>query len=408
VSDAAEGAIARERSENASRIAKIRLVGSLVWACAALLFGWRPQLPWILAYYMAALLGYYALRRRPQWSLASLWAIPALDLPILFAAQFAALHGTVEEDGYVVAMSIALASLVVGASAVALRPGLTIAVAAVAVGLQAAMVVYADPARWPRLIGAVIVIGTTAAVGVGGVRQVRRLVAAAVREQEVRSRLQRYFSPAVAQAIIEEGEGRPQGDRSEITVLVADIRGFTALAAAHPPDLVVQWLDAFFARSVEVIFRHGGTLDKFLGDGVLAWFGAPLSQADHAARAVRCALELAAVIDTWNAERARLGQPVLRVGLGVHSGEAIVGDIGPAIRREYTAIGDTVNVAARLEGLTKDVGVALLVSESARRAAGDGFSWLALPDQHIRGRESPLAVWSVAPAEPTSVTPGSD
>jgi adenylate cyclase len=142
---------------------------------------------------------------------------------------------------------------------------------------------------------------------------------------------------------------------------------------------------------VDVVFEHGATLDKYLGDGMMAYFGAPFVQPDHAARAVRCALAMQAALARLNVERSSRVEPPLRMGIGIHTGMVVVGDIGACRRREYTAIGDAVNVAARIEGLTKSQGVDVLVSDATRRHAGGAFAFSPVRAVALRGRAETVA-----------------
>jgi adenylate cyclase len=174
----------------------------------------------------------------------------------------------------------------------------------------------------------------------------------------------------VVKQLIERGGLEGAGQTREVTLLFSDIRGFTTLSETRPPEEVVALLNRYFSLQVDVIFRHGGSLDKFIGDAIMAFWGAPLDDPQHAQHAVACALDMAAALEQFKRE---IGASVagFDVGIGVHSGPAVVGLIGSEKRREYTSIGDTVNLASRIEGLTKEAGRRILVSrETMSRCAG--------------------------------------
>jgi adenylate cyclase len=158
--------------------------------------------------------------------------------------------------------------------------------------------------------------------------------------------------------------GRARG-LDGVAVLFADVQGFTALAEGLSPQGTMDLLRGFHARMAEAVFRHQGTLDKFIGDGLMATFGTPEPGPDDAARALACARDMLATLDAWNRERAAAGEPPLAVGIGLHLGPVTTGDIGGAARFEFAVIGDTVNVASRLERLTRELGTPLVVSDAS-------------------------------------------
>lgn len=225
--------------------------------------------------------------------------------------------------------------------------------------------------------------------------QLRRQFAASIRAATARDRVTNLFgqhvSPQVVERLMAEGAST-SGDLRRVAVMFVDFRGFTAGARSRSPQDVVDRLDGAFAVLVEILDRHGGIVNKFLGDGFLALFGAPLAASDAAHRAVAAGREMLAAMDRINAETSW----PLRIGIGIHFGEVVAGNIGSPRRKEYTVIGDTVNFASRLEALNKEFGSQLLISSVVREALGeDGGDAIALGEVEVRGYERPVAVFQL-------------
>jgi adenylate cyclase len=180
-----------------------------------------------------------------------------------------------------------------------------------------------------------------------------------------------------------------QSERRTVCALFLDIRGFTAMAHTRSAAETVTLLNDFFAEMIEIVDRHNGFINKFLGDGFLALFGAALPDPAPAGNALAAGRDMLRAVEAWNATHP---QRALRVGIGIHVGEAITGSIGSPRRKEYTAIGDTVNLAARLEQLTKETGAPLLFSEPVRQAAAAADA-VDLGDLPVRGYDHPVRIW---------------
>jgi adenylate cyclase len=209
--------------------------------------------------------------------------------------------------------------------------------------------------------------------------------------ERLRDAFGRYLSPEVAQAVMKEAP-RLGGETVEATVLFADIRGFTGLSERLSPPEIVQLLNGYFSAVEPAIQGAGGWINKFGGDSLLAVFGVPQRRADHAACAVNAALALRAALAAFNAAQRAADRPEIGIGIGIHTGQMVAGNVGSPGRLEYTVIGDAVNAAARLQSLTREHGVDVLLSADAFGAAGLDVPAESVGQLPLRGRKEPLEV----------------
>jgi adenylate cyclase len=216
-----------------------------------------------------------------------------------------------------------------------------------------------------------------------------------------RTNLARYFSPNVVEELSKNDEPLKQVRSQSVAVLFVDIVGFTAFADARAPEEVVRTLRQFHARMEQEVFSHSGTLDKYLGDGLMATFGTPFVGQADASNALRCAQAMMTAADRWNSERKAAGETPIRVSFGLHYGPVVLGDIGQTCL-EFAVIGSTVNAASRLEALTRALGCALVASDDlVKRAKAEIGSadaafqpLMAQAPRKIRGLEHPIAIWT--------------
>jgi adenylate cyclase len=245
-----------------------------------------------------------------------------------------------------------------------------------------------------------LVLLLVAAALAAAVERSRRLALTRASAERRHANLARYFSPRVVERLARSDQPFGGDRRQEVAVLFADIKGFTTLSERLAPEEVMQLLRGFHARMEEVVFAHGGTLDKFIGDALLVTFGVPDPAPDDPARALACARAMLAEVGRWNGERARSGQDAIGIGIGLHYGPVVMGDIGSERSMAFTVVGDTVNTASRLQGITRELGCRIVASEAfmarTREAAGDLSvvdAFRSVGPRVLRGRSAPIEIW---------------
>lgn len=232
---------------------------------------------------------------------------------------------------------------------------------------------------------------TTFITGLGYHRFIERREKRAIRET-----FGRYMSPQIVNEILKNPAlVKPGGVKKELTILFSDIRDFTSISEKMPPDSLVEMLNAYFTQMTEIIFSNKGIIDKFIGDAIMAFFGAPVEDPEHAVNACRCALQMVEKLDRFNKENAHRGWPEIRTGIGINTDVVVMGNMGSESRMDFTVIGDGVNLASRVEGLTKDYKVPIVISENTAKKVKGNFELIPLGDVKVKGKEIPVKVYTI-------------
>lgn len=394
-----------ERLGNVRRLAVIRMwtVGSFF--ALHILLGWgfdllnfRGKELMFGVYLMIGVLLLFASRQSQSVRNASTFAIPLVDLPFTFLilehwARNKGMQGQISTG----LLGLSFMIFFINLSGFYFSKWQSILTAVVAIGLT--LVLHSETSVPPdsRFVAVLLLVAAVVATHVKASR-LHVLVKRSFDEHMRLEKLQRYFSPSVAQLLQSNQDDIPQGGRElDVTVLFADIRDFTKMTSAMPGHDVVKLLNEVHECLVRCIFEAGGTLDKYIGDGVMAYFGAPVNNPRHADLALDCALRMRRAIADLNTVRRSRGDEPLRIGIGIHSGVAVVGDVGARFRREYTVVGDTVNTASRIESLTKKHGVDILASEDVRSRLSCDSVLVFQGDDILRGKTTSIRTYTPCP-----------
>lgn len=389
--------LAAERLRNSRHIALLRLIGTLgilglSLGFGALFPGFVGGATWIMGLYtLGATLILWGRQYSARIAQLDGYVISLVDMPLvaLLLHDAARRLGDNPDAPSTIAAAPAYFTLLTFLAALSLDRRQILCAAAVGVVLQTLLFYWVRPNPFAMAQG-VLILGLATALSLYARERIVRLVDSFARAQLQRERLGRYFSPQVAEHLAQHGGELGEGESREVTVLFADLRDFTALTEHLDGPAVVATLNEFHGGMVEQLFAFQGTLDKYMGDGIMAYFGAPVMQPQHADQAVLCALAMQDSLAQINLTRVARGDPPLRMGIGVHTGRVVLGDIGAPRRREYTAIGDTVNVAARIEQLTKIHGSPVLVSEVTRGEVHAGIDFVAVEPLPVKGKSAPI------------------
>ena len=335
-------------------------------------------------------------------------------LPIIW---YVSVGGTDVPPAYMLKTQITVVTLgLVALNALAIRPFYPVLVAVGGVAVHLALLLYVlqeprtvvssdfvDSAMGPAIsvefvLTSMVTIAVTGAAMGYLTHIARRTVVQGVRLEVANAQLGRYFSPGVVSRVSTETESLlgVGGRTQEVAVMFCDLRDFTTITEDLPPSEVVDFLSQYHTHMVEVIFRFGGTIDKFIGDAIMVTFGTPDPSDDDAERSVRAAVAMNDALFELNADRERRSLTEIRHGIGIHFGPVIAGNIGTEARLEYTVIGDTVNVASRIQDACKSVGESLLISEAVKERLPPEIGVRPLPEQRVKGRQAPVRIYAVS------------
>ena len=398
-----EEEIRKKRQENSKILNTLRIFAVGVFFLLHLLMGYffgsanfRGKESYFLVYLILAVgLAFWSHRKENSYNITE-YSISLIDLPLMYLILSSWMPNLANAS---TAYLVSLHGLAFGMFFISLS-GLffskTVTLPTTLASLAAVMKLFseADTPTDTRVTSIIILIlsGITT-IKISG--QVKSLIANAAQKQSLNDKLSRYFAPEVASFIQTQSSSDNEERAFDVTVLFTDIRDFTKMASSMSGGETIKMLNEVHEHLVSCIFLTGGTLDKYLGDGVMAYFGAPIATQDHADKALECAQMMRGEIGKLNGKRIARGEKPIALGIGIHSGPAVIGDIGAEIRREFTIIGDTVNTSSRIESLTKKHNVDLIFTSETKKRLVQSVPCRTLGFDEIRGTGRQLETFTL-------------
>ncbi|MEY2987164.1 MAG: hypothetical protein RJB13_685 [Pseudomonadota bacterium] len=393
-----------ERLGNVRRLAQIRFFTVVIFFFLHLVFGYGFQLEsfrgkelLFAVYLLISALLWLAAKRSISIRNVSSFAIPFVDIPFTFIildtwAQGKGIQGQISTG----LLGLSFMMFFISLSGFYFSKFQSILTGIIALILTLLLHLETQVPRDSTLIGLALLVVSVVASHLKASR-LDVLVRRSFDEHLRTEKLSRYFSPAVAKLLQSKQDDVPQdGMELDLTVLFADIRDFTKMSSDMSGQDTVRLLNEVHEQLVKCIFETNGTLDKYIGDGVMAYFGAPSGNELHADQAVACAIKMRFAIAQLNEIRVARGQDPINIGIGLHSGRAVVGDVGAHFRREFTVIGDTVNTASRIEALTKKHKVDILVSDEVRSRVRYSNNFVFQGEDLLRGKNTVMRTYTLA------------
>ncbi len=391
--------LAARALENERRVAAVRVIALVLMGLSQGLIkdlsgdriaedGLRPIV--IVVYAVFAVVTFFVVRRTENdLRRARIMPLLATTIDVGFVVMMDwidARYGGVDLAGTATTLALVISYSLLRYSADSLVYATALAIAAFSMSM-----VWAGEFNWASW--SFVVFGFTASATL--LWKTRKAMRRAFVDLKRRESLSRLLAPKVVDEILAGREDSLRPTRREVTVLFVDIRDFTAYSESRAPEEVLHFLDDYFGRMTQVVQGHDGSVNKFIGDGLMALWGAPAPLADHAVHAVKAALDIQKVMTEINEHRKAAGETPLRIGVGVHTGEVAAGMLGNTSQAEYSVIGDAVNVASRIEGLTKEHGTGVLVSEATWNLLGGRFAGERVGEVLVKGRRAPVVIYAL-------------
>jgi len=394
----------KERIKRGKMHSLARVCVVLTFFLVHLVWGWIFGNPsflgkelYFLNYLLIAIILHVVASRNSRYTALNIYAIPLIDIPLTFMIVNSWIQGRLPTTkvaagmlGYAFMIFFVLLSSLffhnIGTFVTVLS--------AIAASIVLFKVTGVPPDTQIFAVLLIVVVGF-----ISNLNRIRinQMLASYVNQKSNNEKLTRYFAPSVAKVIQSNiNIGSYQATEFDVSVLFTDLREFTRMSAQLSGKQTVDLLNEVHECLVSCVFAAGGTFDKYLGDGLMAYFGAPIEQNNHADLALSCALEMRKAIENLNHERAKRDKEKLTIGIGIHSGPAIIGDIGASIRRDFTAVGDTINTASRIEALTKKYSVDLLFTEATKNLLKEDFNVVYLGEDKLRGKDGVMKTFTLA------------